>query len=104
MAEPMKIRARLAGDLLDLRVLTPHPMETGLRKDAQSGRPIAPHFIQKISIALNGTHVLEAQTGTAISRNPVFGFKLKGVKSGDKLSITWVDNRGDTRSDETVVE
>ncbi|MBL8485190.1 MAG: thiosulfate oxidation carrier complex protein SoxZ, partial [Rhodocyclaceae bacterium] len=34
MAEPMKIRARLAGDLLDLRVLTPHPMETGLRKDA----------------------------------------------------------------------
>ncbi|MBL8473287.1 MAG: thiosulfate oxidation carrier complex protein SoxZ [Rhodocyclaceae bacterium] len=103
MADPMKIRARLAGDVADLRVLMAHPMETGQRKDARSGQPIPPHFIQKFSIALNGTHVLEAQTGMAVSRNPVFGFKLAGIKAGDKFTITWTDNHGETRSDETVV-
>ena len=39
----------------------------------------------------------------AISRNPVFGFKLKGAKTGDKLSITWTDNKGDKRTDEVAV-
>jgi sulfur-oxidizing protein SoxZ len=33
MAEPMKIRALLKGDVVDIRVLIAHPMETGQRKD-----------------------------------------------------------------------
>ncbi|MGE5793046.1 MAG: thiosulfate oxidation carrier complex protein SoxZ, partial [Bacteroidota bacterium] len=39
----------------------------------------------------------------AVSRNPVFAFKVKGAKAGDKIAITWTDNKGEKRTDETVV-
>ena len=102
MADPMKIRAKLEGDVLDVRVLMAHPMETGQRKDA-SGKPIPLHFIQTISAQLNGKPVFQAEVSQAISRNPVFGFKVKGAKAGDKLAIVWTDNKGDTRADEVAV-
>lgn len=102
MAEPMKIRATLQGDVADVRVLMAHPMETGQRKDG-AGNLVPLHFIQTMTAQLNGKPVLEAETSQAISRNPVFGFKLKGAKTGDKLSITWTDNKGDKRTDEVTV-
>jgi sulfur-oxidizing protein SoxZ len=102
MADPMKIRARLDGDVLDVRVLMAHPMETGQRKDG-AGNVVPLHFIQTITAQLNGKPVFEAETSQAISRNPVFGFKVKGAKTGDKLSITWTDNKGDKRTDEVTV-
>ena len=47
--------------------------------------------------------VFQAETSQAIARNPVFGFKVKGAKAGDKLSITWTDNKGDKRTDEVTL-
>jgi len=102
MADPMKIRAKLEGDVLEVRVLMAHPMETGQRKDA-SGNVIPLHFIQTITAQLNGRPVFQAETSQAVARNPVFGFKVKGAKAGDKLSITWIDNKGDKRTDEISV-
>jgi sulfur-oxidizing protein SoxZ len=99
MADPMKIRARLEGDVADVRVLMAHPMETGQRKDA-AGNLVPLHFIQTITVRLNGKPVFEADISQAISRNPVFGFKVKGAKAGDTLAITWMDNKGDKRTDE----
>jgi sulfur-oxidizing protein SoxZ len=101
MADPMKIRARLEGDVADVRVLMAHPMETGQRK--QGGKVVPLHFIQSITATLNGRQVFAADISQAISRNPVFAFKVKGAKAGDKIGITWKDNTGDTRSDETTV-
>jgi sulfur-oxidizing protein SoxZ len=102
MAEPMKIRATLQGDVADVRVLMAHPMETGQRKD-DTGKIVPLHFIQTITAQLNGKTVFSADVSQAVSRNPVFAFKVKGAKAGDKLSITWQDNRGDKRSDEVVI-
>src|SRR5262245_12324204 len=102
MPEPMKIRTKLEGDVVDVRVLMNHPMETGQRKDA-SGNFVPLHFIQTITAQLNGQTVFQAETSQAVARNPVFGFKLKGAKAGDKLSITWIDNKGDKRTDEISV-
>lgn len=102
MADPMKIRASLQGDVADVRVLMAHPMETGQRKDA-SGNVVPQHFIQTITAQLNGKPVFGADISQAISRNPVFAFKVKGAKAGDKLSITWIDNKGDKRTDEATV-
>jgi sulfur-oxidizing protein SoxZ len=102
MADPMKIRAKLEGDVLDVRVLMAHPMETGQRKDA-SGHVIPLHFIQTVTAQLNGRPVFQAETSQAVARNPVFGFKVKGAKPGDKLTITWIDNKGDKRTDEISV-
>ena len=102
MAEPMKIRATLQGDVADVRILMLHPMETGQRKDAK-GAIIPLHFIQTITAQLNGKTVFSADVSQAVSRNPVFAFKVKGAKVGDKLSITWQDNTGDKRTDEVVI-
>ena len=102
MADPMKIRATLQGDVADVRVLMAHPMETGQRKDS-AGKLVPPHFIQSITAQLNGKTVFAADVSQAVSRNPVFAFKVKGAKAGDKLSITWQDNQGDKRTDEVVI-
>jgi sulfur-oxidizing protein SoxZ len=102
MAEPMKIRVTLQGDVADVRVLMAHPMETGQRKD-EAGKLVPLHFIQTITAQLNGKTVFAADVSQAVSRNPVFAFKVKGAKAGDKLSITWQDNAGDKRTDEVVI-
>ncbi len=102
MADPMKIRALMKGDVADIHVLMSHVMETGLRKD-DSGAVIPAHFIQILSVAVNGKVVVSGQTNTSVSKNPVFGFKVKGAKAGDKVSISWLDNRGEQRSDESVI-
>ena len=96
MAGPMKMRATLGSGYTDVRVLMTHPMTT-----AQSNQPL--HFIQNITVKQNGKAVVEAQISQAISRNPVFTFRIKGGAKGDKIEITWVDNRGEKRTDETVV-
>lgn len=102
MSDPMKIRAKLKGDIAEIRILMGHAMETGQRKDA-SGKVIPAHFIQTVSVDVGGKRVIDGQTGTSISRNPVFGFKVKGAKAGDKVVVNWVDNKGEKRSDEATV-
>ena len=102
MSEPMKIRATLQGDTADVRVLMMHPMETGQRKDAK-GQIIPMHFIQSVVITHNGKPVLDAQWSQAVSRNPFLGVRVKGAKAGDKISVTWTDNKGDKRTDEATV-
>jgi sulfur-oxidizing protein SoxZ len=104
MAEPMKIRARVSGDEVDVKALMNHPMETGQRKDPKTGEKVPVHFIQNVTATLNGKTVLDAQWSQAISKNPFLGFKVKGGKVGDKLAITWTDNKGDKRTDEVTVE
>ena len=102
MADPMRIRANLVGDSTEVKVLMSHQMETGQRKDAQ-GKAIPAWFIQNVAITHNGRTVLSAQWGTAISQNPFLAFKFKGGAKGDKVQITWVDNRGDKRTDEATI-
>jgi sulfur-oxidizing protein SoxZ len=103
MPDPMKIRATLQGDVADVRVLMAHPMETGQRK-GPDGKLVPPHFIQTITAQLNGKTVFAADISQSVSRNPVFAFKVKGAKAGDKLSVTWQDNKGDKRTDEVVIK
>jgi sulfur-oxidizing protein SoxZ len=102
MADPMKIRANLVGESTEVKVLMSHEMETGQRKDAQ-GKIIPAWFIQTVTATWNGKTVLSAQWGTAIAKNPFISFKFKGGAKGDKVQITWVDSRGDTRTDETTI-
>ncbi len=96
MAGPMKMRATLAGGHTDVRVLMTHPMTT-----AQSGQPL--HFIKNITVKQNGQTVIESEISQAVSRNPVFSFRLKGGAKGDKIEVSWLDNKGDSNRIEGVV-
>jgi len=102
MADPIKIRATQQGDLTDIRILLQHPMETGQRKD-ESGKLVPMHFIQTFTVAANGKPLVEGQLNTSVSKNPLFAFKARGLKTGDKLQVNWVDSQGEKRSDEATV-
>lgn len=102
MAAQIKIRAQIQGETADLRILMQHPMETGQRKD-ESGQVLPVNFIQTFTVSLNGKPVIDGQLNTSISRNPLFTFKARGIKAGDKLSVAWTDNLGERRQDEIIV-
>jgi len=101
-AGPMKMRATLAGGYTDVRVLMTHPMETGQRKDAD-GKIIPLNFIQNVEVKVNGRTVVEAQISQAVSRNPVFSFRIKGGAKGDRIEVSWLDNQGLTNKTEAAV-
>ena len=102
MAEPMKIRAKMEGDTADVKVLMSHPMETGQRKN-EKGELVPVHFIQSVVATHNGKVVLDIQGSQAIARNPFLGFRVKGAKAGDKITVNWTDTAGDKSSIETSV-
>src|SRR6476646_2319268 len=102
MAGPMKMRATLGEGYTDVRVLMTHPMETGQRKDAD-GKLVPAHFIQTITVKRNGKTVVEAETSQAVSRNPVFTFRIKGGAKGDYFYNDTAATENDANKTEATV-
>ncbi len=102
MANDIKMRAQLKGDITEVKVLMSHPMETGRRKN-DLDETIPAHFIQLVTISHNQKTVLEAQWGTGVSKNPYLTLHLQGAKVGDIVAVTWLDNKGATSSHEIAV-
>lgn len=102
MTSPTKIRASIKDGVTEVRVLMQHEMENGRRKD-EAGKPIPAWFITEIKAQHNGRTVLEGQFGTSVSKNPYLIFRFRGGAPGDKIAISWVDNRGDARSDDAAI-
>jgi sulfur-oxidizing protein SoxZ len=102
MADPMRIRAQAQGDKTTVRVLVSHEMESGQRRDA-AGKLVPAWFIQNITATWNGKTVMNAQWGPAVSKNPFVQFAFKGGKAGEKVTVSWTDNRGEKRTDEAVI-
>jgi len=102
MPDPMRIRATAQGDEVDVRVLMSHEMETGQRKDS-SGNVVPAHYIATVTVTHAGKTVLAAEWGPAVSKNPYLQFKFKGGKKGDEVTVTWVDNKGETRTDKATI-
>lgn len=102
MGNPMRIRARADGDVVEVRVLMSHIMETGQRKN-QDGEVIPAHFIQLVTVTCGERTVLSAHWGPSVSANPFVSFRFRGGQKGDKVKVAWVDSQGDSRADEVVV-
>ncbi|MEJ7928907.1 thiosulfate oxidation carrier complex protein SoxZ [Ramlibacter sp. AN1015] len=102
MADPMRIRAQAQNGNALVRVLMSHEMETGQRKDS-SGKVIPAWHITDVTVAHNGKPVMTAEWGPAVSKNPFLQFSIKNAKAGDKIAVTWKDNKGETRTDEATV-
>lgn len=98
----MRIRAKATNGVTTVRALMAHVMEGGQRKDS-SGKVIPAHHITDITASHNGKVVLSAQWGSAVSQNPFLAFSFKGGASGDKVTLAWKDNKGDSRTDEVTI-
>lgn len=79
-----------------------HPMISQLARDAV-GKPVPPWFIQTLRASHQGRTVLDAQFSTAIARDASLNFVFHGAKTGDRVQISWVDNKAESRIDEGVV-
>jgi sulfur-oxidizing protein SoxZ len=99
MAIAMRVRAGSG----EIKVLMTHPSENGLRKDAKSGQLVPAHFVKNVIVAVNGKTVLDGQWGGGVSKDPYLGFKVKGLKAGDKVTVTAEDNKGDKGGGEATV-
>ncbi|MBI2277037.1 MAG: thiosulfate oxidation carrier complex protein SoxZ [Dechloromonas sp.] len=102
MANPMKIRAANKEGVTEVKVLVSHEMETGQRKDS-AGAVVPAWFITELSAKHNDKIVLSSEFGPSVSKNPYLAFKFKGGAKGDKIVVSWKDNKGETRSDEAVI-
>jgi sulfur-oxidizing protein SoxZ len=98
-----KIRGRLKGDVASIKCLMPHPMETGVRKDLD-GNPIPAHYIKSVTVTHNGEVFMTADWGPSVSKDPYFGFAVKGAKDGDTIVVKWDDNLGNSSSGELVLK
>ncbi|PLC53472.1 thiosulfate oxidation carrier complex protein SoxZ [Pollutimonas nitritireducens] len=97
-ARPMRIRAVQKDDVTEVKALMSHIMETGQRKDSE-GNLVPAHFIAVLEAKCNDKTVMSAQWGPAVSRDPFLSFKFKGGNKGDKVTISWKDNKGESRTD-----
>jgi sulfur-oxidizing protein SoxZ len=93
MPGPIRIRSRRHDDGVDVMILMAHPMESGLRKDAD-GERIPPHFIIDAVVTLDGEPVIEALLGIAVSKDPLLQFRLDAAPSGARIGVSWRDNLG----------
>jgi sulfur-oxidizing protein SoxZ len=99
----IRVRASLSGDVTEVKALMRHPMETGLRKDAE-GNAIPAHFIEEVIAKCNDKVVLTGHWGASISANPFLAFQFKGGKPGDTVSVEWTDNQGQKDFGEAVIK
>jgi sulfur-oxidizing protein SoxZ len=99
-----KIKTRPGKDgATEILVLINHPMETGQRVDAKTKEKIPAHWVQKVTIELNGKLMADVDLGVAVSKDPLIGISVKGAKAGDKVKASWSDNKGEKGGGEGAV-
>ena len=106
-ADDIKPRLRVPttakkGELIEVKTLITHPMETGLRKDSE-GKIVPRQIVNALSVTYNGKPVLNARLEPAVAANPYLAFFVKVEESGT-LKFTWTDDNKQSWSAESKIE
>ena len=104
MANTIKIRAKSKDGVTTVKALMTHPMETGARKDKKTGEAIPAHFIQEVTCESGGKKLITAYWSGGVSKNPYLSFKFAGGNKGDTLTLSWVDNKGESDSADATID
>jgi sulfur-oxidizing protein SoxZ len=102
MSQAIRIRARCKDGVTEALVLMPHPMETGMRH-TEAGALLPAHFITQVRVAVAGRSVLEARMSIAVSQDPLLQFRFRGAAAGERISVSWTDNLGQHRTDDSLI-
>jgi sulfur-oxidizing protein SoxZ len=81
------------GDVIEIKTLISHKMESGQRKDKKTGEKIPRQIINKFVCTYNGDEVFSADWYGAVSANPYMAFDVVATESGT-LEFKWVDDDG----------
>ena len=81
-----------SGEIIEVKALITHVMETGNRKDAD-GKPIPRNIIHTFIASYAGTQIFKAEFGSGVSANPFLSFFMK-VPGPGELEIVWIDDQG----------
>ncbi len=103
MEMPTKLKIRPKDGSTEILVLVSHPMETGQRVDAKTKDKVPAHFIQTLTIQVNGKDVAVADLGVGVSKDPLIGILVGNAKKGDKVNVSWSDNLGNKGGADEVV-
>jgi sulfur-oxidizing protein SoxZ len=82
------------GEVIEIRALINHVMETGNRKDAE-GNVIPRNIIKSLTVTFGSITILKAEFGPGISSNPFVAFHMR-VPGPGELVFTWEDDAGQT--------
>ena len=89
-------------EVIEIRTLITHPMESGVRKDDQ-GQVIPRKIINRLTVTFDGAPVIDVDLGPAISANPYFAFHATVPESGEFL-FAWFDDDGSVHEERARVE
>lgn len=96
----MKVKAKLKNGVINVKAMAKHSMTTYNQAEKKTGNREDANFITHISASIHGKTVFDISTSQFLSKNPIFKFKFKGdeFKKGDKLLMTWIDKKGNTKT------
>lgn len=104
MPQEMKVRAKIKDGTTTVKTIMYHEMESGSRKNEETGELVPAHFIKEVQAELNGEVIISAEWGTGISKNPYWSFEFEGGKPGDIVKISWTDNQGESGTGEAEIK
>jgi len=104
MPSTIRLKTKTRAGVTTVRAIIRHPMETGFKVDNETGKLVPAHFINQVSVKHNDKIILSCDWSRAISKNPYLSFMFKGANIGDKLKLSWVDNKNNTDSIETLIK
>ncbi len=90
------------GEVITIKTLISHPMESGQRKDKKSGELIPRKIINKFTCEFDGQVVFSCDLDPAVSANPYLQFSAKVDKAGT-FKFTWVDDDGSVYTTEKKI-
>ena len=97
-SKSIKMKAKASNGETTVKALIKHPMETGRRKDKETGELIPAHYIREVTCSYQGEPVLTTEWGPTISKNPFVSFKFTGGAAGEVVELTWKDNKDGSES------
>ncbi|MDX2504866.1 MAG: thiosulfate oxidation carrier complex protein SoxZ [Gammaproteobacteria bacterium] len=100
----IKLRARLKDGIITVKALIKHPMETGLRKNKETGEIIPAHHITQVTCRHKNELLFSTQWGPGVSKNPFISFYLKGIDKGEILTLAYIDNKDQTDSADAEIK
>jgi sulfur-oxidizing protein SoxZ len=89
----IKLKAKAKKDIVSVKCLINHPMETGLRKVKETGKLVPAHYITEVTCTKGDATLLSSNWSGGVSANPYLEFHYAGAK-GDEITLSWKDNKG----------